>query len=79
MNLYFSLAAITLALMTGWITHTWYDGYKTKNQAIYAEHRAAAGEVKIIHDVQVITKVVTHEKDTCINKPVPADLLKQLR
>lgn len=39
---------------------------------------AQAGEVKIIHDTQVITKVIHDSKDTCSGTPVPAAINRQL-
>lgn len=75
---YILFGAMVLAFIAGWTAHTWYDGYKTKNEAIVEEKKAAKGETQIIHDTQTITKVVYREKDNCTQEPVPADILKQL-
>lgn len=79
MNIYFTLGFILTAFIAGWTTCTWYEGYKGEHAAIVAENRAATGETKIIHDTQVITKVVYREKDNCIQKPMPTDVISELR
>lgn len=77
-NAYIALIIAVLAFGAGWTVHTWYDGYKTKNEAISEEKKAAKGETQIIHDTQTITKVVYREKDNCIQKPIAPAILSKL-
>lgn len=75
---YITIALAVLSLVAGWLTRDWYDEAHQEKQAVAAEKKVAAGEVKIIHDTQIITKVITHETDKCLTQPIPIDLLKQL-
>lgn len=80
MNLYWSLFVAIFAFGSSWEIHTWYDGYKTKNQAIVAEQHAAAGETKIIQDSQTIQKEIKNDKkDNCFDEYIPSPVLKQLQ
>lgn len=76
---YITTVLIALSLMAGWLTRDWYDEAQKEKQVAVAEKKVAAGEVKIIHDTQIITKVITHETDKCLNQPIPTDLLEQLQ
>jgi hypothetical protein len=80
MNLYWSLAVAFVSMFASWEVHTWYDGYKTKNEAIVAEQHAAKGETKIIADTQTIQKEIKNaKKDNCFDEYIPAPVLKQLQ
>jgi len=80
MNIYFTIGFIFAAFVAGWTTHVWYTGYKGENAAITQEHKAAAGEVKIIKDTATIQKVIIREKTTdCGNAAPPAGITGSLR
>lgn len=73
------LASYLFAFGLGVYGHHLYVGNAEKSAAVVAEHKAAEGSTKIIHDTQIITKVIHDTKDTCVGKPIPADLAHSLR
>jgi hypothetical protein len=66
-------------LYIGWHAHTLEDKV-AENASLTAENaRLAAIPPKIIHDTQVITKVIHDAKDKCTDSVVPSAINKQLR
>lgn len=80
---YWKLAALASSLLAAM-----YLGHYLTSQAWQAEvnlsvaaseKAAKAGEVKIIHDTQVIYKAVHNANDACTKSAIPPAVLEQLR
>lgn len=65
-------------LSLGWHLHTLEDK-AAENASLKAENaRLAAIPPKIIHDTNIITKVIHDAKDKCTDSVVPSSINKQL-
>lgn len=71
------LAGITLVMVVS--VALW--GYMKGRESCRADEldKARAGEVKIIHDTQVITKVIRDANDKCASTPAAKSILDSVR
>lgn len=78
-NIRLILIVMAISGPLGWHAHTIWDGYKAKSSLETSLGKAREGETRIIHDTQVITKVIHDSKDVCADRPMPDALIEQLR
>ena len=74
---YLAIAGISLVIVVG----AYFKGYMAgvhSNDAKALE-KAREGQVKIIKDTQIITKVIRDAKDPCASTAVPKPILDSLR
>jgi len=83
MNGYFIIGIALLCLVVGFSTG-WhekqlrYESSQEKVEQTQADN-AAKAQAKIVAKTQVIVRYIHDSKDTCLNRPVPAQLLQQLQ
>lgn len=70
---------LVLGFLTGYHERTLrYEAAQDKSAIINAD-KAANAQAQIITKTQIVTKYIHDSKDTCINKPVDTNLLRQLK
>ena len=73
------IAALLIGILIGNRVTTWHYKAEIEQNATLAGNKAANGQSKIITKTQIITKVIHDSSDSCLDKPLPAKLLQQLK